>query len=156
MKELPLQDVEGLWRFPANGTIIALERDDDVASRFKIVVVDSPYPSMDPGYLLGYAYSTAKRGVMDATLTEIISEGSLKKGQRKKNRRFTVSLNDNDALSFSPADKGVKISWNWWRLFPYMFRFNIRNVDERQKGLDGALRVWPRSQTIPPAQPRYL
>ena len=55
MKELPLQDVEGLWRFPANGTIIALERDDDVASRFKIVVVDSPYPSMDPGYLLGYA-----------------------------------------------------------------------------------------------------
>ena len=156
MAELPLRDVEGLWQFPGNGTVFALERDDFEATRFRLVVVDSPYPILNPGDLLGYAYPTTKRGVLDATLVEIGENGELRKMRRSTEQKFTLTLNENDALVFTPVKRGHKISWNWWRLFPYMLRFNVSEVDTRQKGLDGALRVWPRSQTVPPAQPRYL
>lgn len=156
MGALALQDVEGLWQFPVNGTVIAIERDDEDATRFRIVVVESAFLVMVPGELLGYAYPTTKRGVLDARLKEIHADGSAGGMGGKDTHRFTLSLNESDAIVFTPVKKGFSLKWDWWRLFPYMFRFRINKVDDRQKGLDGALRLWPRSLTIPPRQPRYL
>ena len=153
LAELPLQDVEGLWQFPVSETVIAVERDNPEASRFRIFVVSSPYLVLSPNLTLGYAYPTAKRNVFDARLKEITAEGAAKSSGEK---RFTITLNESDALTFVPVKKGLSLSWDWRRLFPYFLRFRINNVDNREKGLDGAIRLWPRSASKPPRQPRYL
>lgn len=155
MISLALQEVEGLWQFPSNGSVIAIERDDDDATRFRIVTVESPYLVLPSGELLGYAYPTAKRGVLDARLREILADGSVNTHGPKGHQRFTLTLND-DAIIFTPVKKGFRLSWDWWRLFPYMFRVRVSKVDDRPKNLDGAVRIWPRSTTTPPRQPRYL
>lgn len=154
MATLPLRDIEGLWQFPSNGTIIALERDDEEGMRFKIVVVDSPFPTLEAGLVLGHAFPTTKRNVLDARLKEIGADGRPQEIDRGKTRQFTLSLTDADAISFVPVKK--KLSVNWWRLFPYMSKFRVGYTNDRPKGLDGAVRIWPRSATTPPQQPRYL
>lgn len=156
MQALAMQDIEGIWKFPVNGTVIAIERDDDEASRFRIVAIESPYLIVSPGDLLGYAYPTTKRNAFDARLKEIHADGSAAGINSQNRHRFTLTLNESDALEFAPVRKGYKVSWDWWRLFPYMFRVRVNKVDDRQHGLDGALRLWPRSLTVPPRQPRYL
>lgn len=156
MAGLALQEVEGLWEFPANGSVLAVVRDDERASRFRIVAVESPYLVLTPGEVLGYAYPTAKRGVLDARLKEIHADGSTRGYDDGKSHRFTLTLNESDAMVFTPVKKGFRLGWDWWRLFPYMFRIRVNKVDDRQNGLDGALRLWPRSATVPPRQPRYL
>lgn len=154
MSELAMQDIEGLWQFPVNGTVIAIERDDPDASRFRIVSTESPYLTLPAGELLGYAYPTTRRGVFDARLKELRPDGS--KDRSDKIRNFTLTVNESDAIVFTPVNKGFRLRWNWWRLFPYMFRIRVDKIDDKQKGLEGALRLWPRSVTIPPRQPRYL
>lgn len=149
---LALQDVEGLWRFPDSGTLIAIERDDDVASRFRIVAIESPYVVIEPGELLGYARPTTKRNVFDARLKETHAGNSTD----AKMHDFLLTINESDAIALTPVKKGIKIGWDWWRLFPYMFRLRVNKVDNTPKDLHGVLRVWPRSVTVPPRQPRYL
>lgn len=156
LKTIALRDVEGLWEFPVNGTVIAIERDDETATRFKIVAVESPFMMVDNGLLLGYAYPTTKANIFDASLSELKQDGTIKNSADGKPRKFTLTLNESDALIFKPVKKGWAVNWDWWRLFPYMFRFRVDKVDEKPKDLEGALRIWPKSLTVPPRQPRYL
>lgn len=155
LAELALQNIEGIWEFPVNGTVIAIERDDMQATRFRISCLQSPYPVIDEGLVLGYCYPTTQSNVFDARLTEIGADGAASSAHNKQ-QRFTLTVNTDDALEFTPVKKGFSVNWDWWRLFPYMFRIRVNKVDNRQKNLDGALRRWPRSQTVPPRQPRYL
>lgn len=41
MSQLPMVGIEGIWRFPATGQTIVIERDDRDAMRFRIVAVTS-------------------------------------------------------------------------------------------------------------------
>lgn len=155
LSTLTMRAIEGLWQFPANGTVIAVERDDSDGTRFRIVAIESPYLTMEEGELLGYATSTAKRNVFEAKLRSLKADGSARKNIIGKEADFTLTLDD-DALVFKPVKKGFKVSWNWWRMFPYMFRVRVDKVDEKPAGLEGAVRLWPRSTTVPPREPRYL
>lgn len=156
LKQLPLRNFEGLYTFPVNNTVIAVERDDPQASRFKIVAVNSPYLLLEPGQLLGYAYPTTHSDTFDAFLTHINANGTTAGRKGEKARHFVVTLNRSDALEFKAVKKGLKITWDWWRLFPYLFRFRVNNVNSRPEELDGAIRLWPQSLTVPPREPRYL
>lgn len=156
MSRLPLVGIEGIWRFPATGQTIVIERDDRDAMRFRVVSgVSQAMAGIESGVLLGYIVPTAKSGTFDATLGEIDSDGSARSGNVSKSRatRFTLDLTG-ARLSFTPVKRGLKV--NLWRLFPYMFRFSVRAYDDRRKGLDGCIRLWPRDLSEPPYQPRYL
>lgn len=157
MSQQPMVGIEGIWRFPATGQTIVIERDDRDAMRFRIVAVtsDGMAAGLDDGTLLGYAVATARNGAYDATLSAIDPDGSLRSDavSKGRNMRFTLDL-AGGRLSFTPVKRGVRV--NWWRLFPYMFRFSVRAYDDRRKGLDGCIRVWPRDLSEPPYQPRYL
>lgn len=157
MSRLPLVGIEGIWRFPATGQTIVIERDDRDAMRFRVVSgVSQAMAGIESGVLLGYIVPTAKNGTFDATLGEINSDGSARSaGVVSKNHvmRFTLDLSGS-RMSFTPVKRGLKV--NLWRLFPYMFRFSVRAYDDRRKGLDGCMRVWPRDLSEPPYQPRYL
>ena len=155
MKTESLMPVEGIWKFPQNGTLIIIERDDMQASRFRIVALESDYIVIESGQLLGYAYPTTKPETFEASLTEINGDGSSKK-EKAKEAKFLITFAAPDAITFKPLKKGWTVNWNWWRLFPYMFRFNIDKVDNKPKDIEGAVKVWPKSSTYPPRQPRYL
>lgn len=155
LSRLPLIDIEGIWLFPATGQTVVIERTDSDAMKFQIVAAQSAGLGLENGTLLGYISPTAKTGMFDASLVEINPDGSLRTNPYSKSRssRFTLNLSGG-RLSFTPVHRGIKA--NWWRLFPYMFRFSVRSYDDRAKGLDGCIRIWPRDTTNPPYQPRYL
>lgn len=73
MAASPLHIVEGLWRFPADGGLMAVERCDlggarEGASQYRLVVVDAANRILSPGTVMGYLWATAKRGVYEARL----------------------------------------------------------------------------------------
>lgn len=93
MSRLPLVGIEGIWRFPATGQTIVIERDDRDAMRFRVVSgVSQAMAGIESGVLLGYIVPTAKSGTFDATLGEIDSDGSARSGNVSKSRatRFTL------------------------------------------------------------------
>ena len=155
LSQLPLVSIEGIWMFPATGQIIVIEREDTDGMQFRIVTALSARSGIECGTLIGRVVPTAKNGVFDATLAGIGADGAVKSAVISKTggNRFTLTMSG-DRLSFAPVRRGIKA--NWWRLFPYMFRFSVRTFDTRQQGLDGCIRLWPRDPSVPPYQPRYL
>ena len=155
LSRLPLVEIEGIWQFPATGQMIVIEREDREGMRFRVVACSSSGIGLENGTLLGYVVPSAKTGVFDATLAEIKPDGSLRSDpfSKKRTSRFTLNLSGG-RLSLTPVSRGLRV--NWWRLFPYMFRYSVRAYDDRRKGLDGCIRLWPRDLSEPPYQPRYL
>ncbi len=150
-----IHDIEGIWRFVDDGSVMAIERfvpdeiPDNGNASYRIIVVKSPTRALSPGTLMGYVSPTAKKGVYDAS---VYTAYDGLRGLHKK-RRFCLSLGDDGLLSFTQYRQGVKL--NLWRLIPYMFRYSIRYSSDRPKGLDGCVRIWPPSVSVP-FEPRYL
>lgn len=155
MAASPLHIVEGLWRFPADGGLMAVERCDlggerERASQYRLVVVDAANRILSPGTVMGYLWATAKRGVYEARLyTSVNREGT----QLCNPKYFTLTLDDQESrLSFRKHKTGVRL--NLWRLLPFMFRFSVVRQDNRPDDLDGCVREYPMPAL--PAEPIYL
>lgn len=142
----PTDAIEGIWQLTDSGGRIAVIRQDDTT--FRILVVDSPDRTIFPGTIMGTAHCLAKRGHYDAEI--MTSSGS---GRLKSPKRFTLRLNDDGHLSFIKINKGLRV--NLWRVLPYMFRYSVREINDRQHDLDGAIKIYPRPMSIP-SVPRYL
>lgn len=155
MKQSPLHAVEGIWQFVGDGATIVIEQfnPDMIAGTqtnfYRIVIVKSPMLSISPGTIMGYMTATAKKGCFDARL---YTSGGIH-GVLSTPRTFTLTLTDDNRLSFSEYKKEVKV--NLWRWLPYVYRVGISIKDTRPKGLDGCLRIYPPS-TTQPLNPRYL
>lgn len=155
MAASPLHIVEGLWRFPADGGLMAVERCDlggerEGASQYRLVVVDAANRILSPGTVMGYLWATAKRGVYEARIyTSVNREGT----QLCNPKYFTLTLDDQESrLSFRKHKTGVRL--NLWRLLPFMFRFSVVRQDNRPDDLDGCVREYPMPAL--PAEPIYL
>ncbi len=150
-----IHDIEGIWRFVDDGSVMAIERfvpdeiPDNGNTCYRIVVVKSPVRALAPGTLMGYISPTAKKGVYDAA---VFSAFDGLRGLHKK-KRFYLNLSEEGLLSFTSYRQGIRL--NLWRLIPYMFRYSVRYSSERPKGLDGCVRIWPASVSVP-FEPRYL
>ena len=158
MAEMPLHSIEGLWRFAAEGTLMAIERTDDRgiptdeagSVTYRMVVVSAADLSLRPGTVMGYLSPTAKRGVYDARLyTGRTDAGTALHSPRT----YTVTLTDSDSR-LSLNRYGTSYRFNWWRLLPYMYSRLISRTDKKASGIEGCLRVYP-SPAIP-MEPRYL
>ena len=156
LSQAPLHDIEGIWQFVDNGTTIAIEQfnpDVIVGEQpylYRIVIINSDRLSIETGTIMGYASATTKENCFDA---RIFSDGKLN-GILSIPKTLTMNLtNDASRLSFNEYKTEVKI--NLWRLIPYIYRvgFSIKNT--RPKGLDGCIKIYPKS-TSAPISPRYL
>lgn len=155
LSQLPLHPVEGLWRFPADGGLVAVERCDlggntTEASQYRMVIITSANRALRPGTVMGYLWGTAQKAVYEASLfTDETADGTTLKSPKK----FVISLTDNESrLVFKPIRRGLKL--NLWRMLPYMFRFAVRQHDNTPDNLNGCVRVYPRPEI--PDYPRYL
>lgn len=155
MKQSPLHTIEGVWQFVGDGATIVIEQfnPDMIAGTqhnfYRIVIIKSPMLSISPGTVMGYMAATAKKDCFDARL---YTSGGIQ-GVLSTPRTFTITLTDDNRLSFSEYKKEIKV--NLWRWLPYVYRVGISIKDTRPKGLDGCLRIYPPS-TTQPINPRYL
>lgn len=155
LKQSPLHAIEGIWQFVGDGATIVIEQfnPDMIAGTqnnfYRIVILKSPILSIPSGTVMGYLTATAKKDCFDARL---YTSGGLK-GALSKPHTFTVTLSDDNRLSFREYNKEVKV--NLWRWLPYVYRVGFSIKDTRPNDLDGCLRIFPHS-TSQPINPRYL
>ncbi|MCM1076938.1 MAG: hypothetical protein NC411_06225 [Bacteroides sp.] len=155
---LPLHSIEGLWRFAAEGTLMAIERMDDRelspidagTVTYRMVIVRAADLSLRPGTIMGYISPTAKRGMYDARIYTGRTDSGITLHSPKK---FTLSLGDDDSR-ISINRYGTSYRFNWWRLLPYMYSRLITRRDRNPENLDGCVRVFPAPAV--PTEPRYL
>ena len=156
LSQAPLHDIEGIWQFVDNATTIVIEQfnPDEIAGEqlhlYRIVIIDSNRLSIEPGTIMGYASVTTKENCFDA---RIFSDGKLN-GILSIPKTLTLNLStDASRLTFNEYKKEIKI--NLWRLIPYIYRVGVSFNDTRPKGLDGCIKIYPKS-TSAPISPRYL
>lgn len=155
LRALPLHAVEGVWQFPADGGVVAIERVDTLrpeVRRYRLVVVYSANRAVLPGTVMGTLSATAKRGVYSAKLFTELTDGPRAKLCKPKD--YLMELSDEDCrLTFKSIKKGLALSP--LRLLPWMFRFvSVRKVDETPTDLGGLIRLFPAPSL--PAEPLYL
>ena len=156
LASMPLHIIEGIWQFPSNGAVIAIERytpDDilnDGAIRYRMVVIRSPMRSIRPGTVMGYVAPTSKPGTYAAHVYTSTDGGS----RLIRPKDFTFNLADDGHLSFRVHS--ISFYANVWRMIPYLSRisFRVRSAD-KPKDLDGCTRVYPEPLSGP-IEPRYL
>lgn len=158
MASMPLHSVEGLWRFAAEGTLMAIEKEEDSnfspddagTVTYRMVIVRAADMSLRPGTVMGYLSPTAKRGVYDGR----IYTGRTDAGTALHSpKTFTLTLGD-DENRLAISSYGSSLHFNWWRLLPYMYRRLITKSEKRPGDIDGCLRVFPTPSV--PMEPRYL
>lgn len=147
----PLAPLEGVWELTADGAVVAIERVADphrsATATYRLVAVAMPDRSVPPGSLMGVAVETADRKRFDAKIYTKSASGRL-----TAPADFLLTVDDGGRLSMSHYRRGVRL--NLWRVVPYMFRYSVALRDERPRGTDGMVRVYPPSQK--PSTPRYL
>ncbi len=155
LQSMPLDNIEGIWQFPTDGAQVVIERfipdnyRDDGATRYRLVVIQSPRLSVRPGTVMGYMIPSAKKGYYDARIYTVF-DGGLHLSSPKK---FILKHSDDGRLSFVEHKTGVKI--NLWRMVPYMFRYSISTQDNRPEDMNGCIKIFPREVDHNPT-PRYL
>ncbi|MCM1355558.1 MAG: hypothetical protein NC212_04025 [Staphylococcus sp.] len=159
MSALPLHPVEGIWRFAAEGTLMAIERTDNHelsadeagTTLYRMVVVRAVDHTLRPGTVMGYLSPTAKRGVYDARIYSGQNDAGTK--LHSPTKTFTLTLGDSDSRLVI-SNYGKSLRFNWWRLFPYMYRYIFTRKEKSPGEINGCLRVYPAPAI--PASPRYL
>lgn len=150
MHDTPLHHIEGVWRFPADGTEIAILRpkeSGESADCYEIILLHGANRALRTGTIVGMATPAAKRGYYEARLYTR-STGSLLYSPKS----FYLKTEDEDTRLIFELQKGA-FSVNLWRLLPYMWRYSVhKNQDSRH--VAGCVRVYP--EPLPPLEPRYL
>lgn len=152
--ELPLCPVEGIWQLPDGGATFAIERaepsTDHSPGSLRMIMVRSPWRSIRPGTVLGHLKPTARPGVYEARIYSALAQRT----GLNLPRPFTLKLNDRASmLTFEPFKAPLKV--NLFRLLPYMYRRIIEPQKSRPDNLDGAVKIFPPTDSHP-LTPVYL
>ncbi len=150
----PLRLIEGIWRFPYNGALVLIERDEktphfDGADTYRMVVLRSPSRSLLPGTVMGTLSGTSSKGVYSASLYTDSDGGS----RLMKSKTFTLTMTGDSRLVFKR--RGKKLNFQIWRMIPYLSRLYIRTTGSDAVNDDGCVKVFP----VPvdgPIEPIYL
>lgn len=151
--------LEGLWVASEDGGTVAIlpagapgmatpaDMRADITVLF--VIVEAASPTLDPGTVFGWAEPTAKPDKWDAYLFT---------DQRGETlcmpRRFTLTRTDDCHLSLASAETGIKLRPRF--SIPFLGRWGISFTNDRERDLDGFIRIWPPSALTPPLTPTYL
>lgn len=143
-----LHPIEGIWQFPADGSLMAIERRDDPsgATVYRLTVVSSADRTVRPGTLIGEATPAGDSTTFDARISTD-GQGRLSGG------RFTIRLGEEASrLAFTKARGEYYLDLT--RLLPYMFRRVIRHRRATPQAAQICFKIIP--QPAIPATPRYL
>lgn len=150
----PLHLIEGIWRFPYNGALVLIERDDrsprfDGADTYRMVVLRSPSRSLLPGTVMGALSGTSTKGTYSASLFTDSDGGT----RLMKSKTFTLTLSGDSRLVFKR--RGKKLNLQVWRMIPYLSRLYIRTTGSDAANDDGCVKEYP-MPVDGPLDPVYL
>lgn len=152
---MPLHKVEGIWQLTdvPDLTIVVwrhpgTRQDDTAVPVYDIQLLSAADRSRLPGEMLGQMHPTARPDFFDCTISTHFD----KRGVPTRSARYTVELVDDAHLSFRPVNHGVRLSPIL--LVPPLLRRGIRIGSDRDKSLDGAIKVYPEVPVR--GRPRYL
>lgn len=128
--------IDGIYEMPGDGAVFAVVSASGRSGRWDLIVIDSPDFSVEPGTPFGYAVAGASPDVFDARLYE-----ELRSDRKVKSHDFALRLGDDGRLSFEAYRNSRRVSF--WRWIPYLFRVTVIEENNRPKGLDGAVRIYP-------------
>lgn len=153
MSSRPLLPLEGIWELTSDGAMIYIEHVKDHrrghTSAYRLTALSMPDRSIAPGTIMGTAAESSDSRKFDAKIYTKSSDGHL-----TSPADFILTLNDdNTRMSMSHYRRGLRV--NLWRMVPYMFRYSVGMRDERPRGIDGMIKVYPRPSSRA-ATPRYL
>lgn len=131
--------IEGIWRLRGENSVIGIKAVG--IDRYEMVVIDCPMPEVTPGTVMGTLRNVAKDGTYDADISTRLSG---KGGMGKKTADFVLTLRD-DGRVFTMRHYFKGTAVRLWRLVPYLFRYSVKNVDNRPEDMDGCVKVWPAS-----------
>ena len=154
LSTLPLHEIEGIWEFAGEGSVMAIERDDHTsgaATVYRMVAVHSTDLSLRPGTVMGYLTNSSKRGVSAARIYSSHTDDGTR---LYKPETCTVTLGDDGTrITVKPYGKVFRV--NWWRLLlPYMYRHLITRTERSPGDIEGCIRIYPAPSR--PQNPRYL
>lgn len=138
--------IEGIYRMGGEGALFAIVPSPGHTHRYDLIILESPDFSVEPGTKFGYAVAGGSKDVYDAKVY-----GRLRADRSNKSHTFALRLRDDGYLSFEEYRNSKRISL--WRWIPYLFRVTVIEENNRPKGLDGAIRVYP---PTPGTSPRIL
>lgn len=155
MGQAPLHRIEGIWQFPDDGAIIAIERSrDDMphkgAVRYIMVLLHSPVRSVRPGTIMGIISPSAKKDHYSARVYTDSDGGS----RLLKPKDFTFVIEDDCRLIFKNRN-GLKWRIYPWRLFPYIYKLGIRVTRQSTPPIEGCIKIYPYDSLLP-REPIYL
>lgn len=154
LSALPLHDIEGVWRFAGESTVIVVERYDagqsgmqDYVEGYRIILAESPNRALRPGTVIGYLAELGERGKFESKIYTSAAGQTL-----LMPKKFNLELADgNDRLIFERRKSAFSV--NLWRLLPYLWR-NAVHPNQRRNPLRGCVRVFPEPNI--PLHPVYL
>ncbi len=133
----------GIWRQMPAGAVFEIQPVSGDKDEFRLVLLTSDDLSIPPGSAFGTMRRSAIAGTFDAELLHNPKNAGSWRNHAKK-QRCTIEIEaDNSRLIFKPYKS--KLSVNFSRLLPYLFRFSVKHEETRPEGLDGAVRIAPES-----------
>ncbi len=155
MASLPLHHIEGIWRFPSDGSEVAIVRSSSSRHEYMgdvegycIVLLFSRNRALRPGTIIGRISPSAKERAYEARLYTVAKGSTL-----MMPKQFNLQLNDADTrLVF--VQKRSALSVNPWRLLPYAWRYVVRRNDRSGASTAGCVRIFPAPEL--PFEPIYL
>lgn len=153
LESLPLHHIEGLWRFPSDGTEVAIMRMPtdrgslDEPEGYGIILLFSRNRALRPGTVIGRISPSAKEHVYEAKIYTF-SKGSTLMMPKK----FSLQLNSDDSRLVFDQKKSA-ISFNLWRMLPYAWRYSVKR-NRNSGSTSGCIRIYPEPDL--PHEPIYL
>ena len=131
---------EGIWRMAPAGAIFSIAPMPGRSGQMQLSMLYSDDLTIPSGTAFGTMTPTAKPGVYEASLMLNPSGHGSKHADRRQN--FTIEMDAaSGRLIFKPYKS--RLSVNFHRLIPYLFRFSVRREDTRPDDIDGAYRLAP-------------
>lgn len=143
LDELPLQPIEGLWRYLAEGMTLAIEQFSDKECPdigYRVIMVECDDMSVLPGTVIGYVTATPLDNKWHLWLYSQRSRLTL-----CEPLECVATLSSDDAaLTFEPPHWKVKLRINFARFLPSIFKgLSIIPEVAKEKEPVGFRKIYP-------------
>lgn len=150
-----LDRIEGIWRFPADDTVVLIRRDLGRKSRgYELVVVSSPDCRLSPGDRIGEIEAGMDPSKMKLSLSRTKRDGIF-----SDPGRWAILFNDKEGtIRIEKRTLKLRLSNTIYRLLPQFWRLvsMVKTEDPQEKLPEGMVRIYPAPYSSKSEYPRYL
>lgn len=150
-----LERIEGIWRFPADDTVVLIRRDRGRKTKgYELIAISSPDCRLSPGDRIGEIAAGPDHSKMKLSLCRTKRDGIL-----SDPGHCTIHFNDKEGtIKIEKRTLKLRLSSTIYRLLPQFWRLvsMVKADDPQEKLPDGMVRIYPAPYSSKSEYPRYL